>query len=102
MGWLGSQQGSLLTTTDGGKTWCQLKKPGEIGRGGGLGDSGALYFDTLKHGWILGPDRALHETDDGGVSWSKVEGARSIYSIFCLEGRCWALSNDKLFKTSRP
>lgn len=94
LGWLGSESGYLLKTEDGGATWCGLKDAGEIASGGGLGEFGALYFDSPEHGWILGVDHHIHETTDGGVNWLQVQSDVRFHSLFCLNKRCWAVSRD--------
>lgn len=99
VGWLGSLDGALLNTTDGGRTWCTLKGP-ERGDAG-LGDFGALFFDSPKHGWILGAHMNVYETNDGGLSWAKVPGPESIYDLSCIAGRCWAVSDGKLYRTEQ-
>lgn len=102
LGWLGSQDGFLLKTLDAGRTWCQIKQPGEIANASeGIGDFGALYFNTTTHGWVLGGDQRLYETSDGGASLAKVAGAEDLYSMSCYASRCWALSDGKLYRTEK-
>jgi photosystem II stability/assembly factor-like uncharacterized protein len=99
LGWLGSVDGFLLRTVDGGKSWCSLGYPVKPNEGGGVGYFGTVYFDTPRHGWYLGKDEFVHETNDSGVSWTKVEGLDFVYSLFCGSGHSWALSDGKLYRT---
>lgn len=100
IGWLGYQDGYLFKTQDGGKSWRQLAHPGDIwSEQDGLGDFGRLYFSSARHGCILGGDRSVYETDDGGSEWSKLDSAEPIISIYCAVGsHCWALSAKRLYR----
>jgi photosystem II stability/assembly factor-like uncharacterized protein len=101
-GWLGSAEGSLLRTVDGGKNWCEIQAPGEIGAsGGGLGDFGRVYFDSPQHGWILQNDMKLYETRSGGSAWSQVEFKGPVNSFSCFAGHCWALADGKLYRVEQ-
>jgi len=95
--WLGSSSGFVLKSADGGETWCVEKIPGEIGVGGGFGEFGSLYFVTPKHGYILGIDHHIHETQDGGASWSTLSGLAQVDAFFCGYGNCWAAS-ERLYR----
>jgi photosystem II stability/assembly factor-like uncharacterized protein len=98
-GWLGSLDGFLLKTADQGRSWCQIKRPGEIaGPPSGVGAFGTVYFETPRHGWFLGGDHKLYETDDAGATWSKVMGGANLSSISCNDFQCWGLSIDKLYR----
>jgi photosystem II stability/assembly factor-like uncharacterized protein len=70
-------------------------------RGGGLGEFGKLYFDSPNHGWILSQDMLLHETNDGGTTWTIVAGPPDIHiwAISCLASGCWAVADGKLYRT---
>jgi photosystem II stability/assembly factor-like uncharacterized protein len=100
-GWLGTDR-TLLRTVDGGETWCSLKYP--MTRGGGLGEFGKLYFDSPSHGWLLSQDMLLYETIDGGNKWRAVDGPADahVYAISCDPKGCWAVSDNKLYRTITP
>ena len=77
-GWIAGSGGAFLTTTDGGKTWTQKKKFIED-------NIRQVYFADEQTGWLLcerdlfslganAPSYIL-KTDDGGVSWSRIEFA---------------------------
>jgi photosystem II stability/assembly factor-like uncharacterized protein len=97
MGWIGSYNGAVLRTRDGGAHWCGLAMVGDQSQAGGLGDWGAVHFNTSRHGWILGIDQRVYETSDGGASWTKIVGIASAYSMSCRSSECWVIS-DKLYK----
>ncbi len=101
VGWFGSES-ELLKTIDGGKSWCSLEYPAT--RGGGLGEFGKLYFDSPNHGWILSQDMLLYETVDGGNKWMPVDcpADAHVYSISCDPKGCWAVSDNKLYRTVSP
>ena len=100
IGWLGSLDGFLFSTTDGGRSWCQLRGPGGIASSrSGLGDFGSLYFDTPLHGLILEGDGKIYETRDAGSSWYPIVTTDFISSFSCADGEhCWALSGKKLYR----
>jgi hypothetical protein len=62
----GSELGTLLVTTDGGRTWTWLKKS--------LGVMASIRFVSAKVGWAAGgpADSDLLVTRDGGKTWQKV------------------------------
>jgi len=101
VGWLSSLDGFLLRTMDGGKSWCTMKGPLDLaGVPMGVIDFATVHFSSVQHGWLLGGDQRVYETVDGGSRWSRVEGADSVYSLFCRESRCWALSKNNLYRTN--
>lgn len=74
-GWIGGSSGTLLETTDGGKTWNRLRAfTSDTIR--------QIYFSDENNGWILcerdafslGADSPsyLMKTADGGVKWERV------------------------------
>ena len=90
VGFAASWQG-LYRTGDGGQTWQSIHA-GEIGR------VFVLRFSDEKAGW-LGTDR-LQQTDDGGVSWKRVElpgDAMQFVSAFA-ESSGWRLAGGTSVK----
>jgi photosystem II stability/assembly factor-like uncharacterized protein len=58
-------QGTPITSTDGGKTW----KPQGLPASGGVEQ---LSFKDAQHGWaVLYPNDTLYRTTDGGVHWTE-------------------------------
>ncbi len=64
-GWVIGRQG-VLRTDDGGDSWRRVDEEEKM-----TGD--ALDFLDLEHGWVVGKFGAAHRTEDGGVTWEKVE-----------------------------
>jgi photosystem II stability/assembly factor-like uncharacterized protein len=60
-----SNQGFLLRSGDGGRTWRELPRPPQ---------SGEISFDSARRGWLAGryPAPQLWRTEDGGRSWTEV------------------------------
>lgn len=60
-----SNQGFLLRSGDGGRTWRELPRPPQ---------SGEISFDSARRGWLAGryPAPRLWRTDDGGRTWTEL------------------------------
>ena len=61
-GWIVGEFGTILKTTDGGKTWRQQQGPVESTLFG-------VHFDSPERGWAVGIDSVLLATEDGGETW---------------------------------
>ena len=104
-GWAVGSKGALLTTVDGGLTWKIQQRPTEDS----LSD---VYFSTEQNGWLVcetniyelktreAPRTYLLRTDDGGLTWEKVDvngddtrtgnvDTRLTRVIFARGGRGW-------------
>jgi len=63
--WIALDEGPLLASTDGGRTWAPQGLPAD----GGVGQ---LTFTDALHGFaVTGPHDALYRTSDGGAHWAK-------------------------------
>lgn len=66
--WVGSSQGRLYYTVNGGKTWTE-----KAFSGSGAGGIGAISFSTKNVGWMAHnnatPRARIFRTIDGGSSW---------------------------------
>jgi photosystem II stability/assembly factor-like uncharacterized protein len=83
------QQGWVLHTTDGGKTWVRVP---------GLTDSLAatVHFSDAADGWIGGLN-GVYATTDGGTTWRQVAGGEGVTAIAAADpGHVWAFGNDFL------
>ena len=95
-GWIVGSRGTLLNTLDGGKNWKQGKKF----TGDNIRD---VYFSDAQNGWLLcesdiysagaGSLSYLLNTNDGGVSWERVDFLGSKERI----ARIFFAPNDKGF-----
>jgi hypothetical protein len=64
--WIALDQGPLLASTDGGRTWT----PQGLPTNGGVNQ---LTFADALHGFaVLSSSETLYRTSDGGVHWAKV------------------------------
>jgi photosystem II stability/assembly factor-like uncharacterized protein len=54
--------GSILSTTDGGRTWKETR----LGGGLSLRD---VFFTDRTNGWLAGEGGILMKTWDGGANW---------------------------------
>ena len=61
-GWAAGDQGQILTTADGGKTWVPQKS-------GTTHTLRASSFIDAKRGWMVGGAGTIIRTEDGGLSW---------------------------------
>ena len=69
LGWIGLQNygldGLLLSTTDGGNSWLSTNFSNTYGI------SAIKFFDN-NNGWVLGFNRFLSKTTNGGINWTPV------------------------------
>jgi photosystem II stability/assembly factor-like uncharacterized protein len=61
-GWVVGQNGTFMSTTDGGGTWTAVA--GQWGS-----NLNKIFFADSTHGWIVGDYNVILETTDGGTSW---------------------------------
>jgi len=111
-GWAGGSRGTLLITTDGGKTWQATPPPTEDV----IRD---IYFSNEKLGWLVcerniydlktndEPRSYLLTTTDGGARWTRVDmrgietDDRLARALFSRGGRAWAFGEGGAVYASR-
>ena len=100
-GWAVGSRGTLLATTDGGKSWQAKSQPSaDILRD--------IYFTDDQNGWLVceknvydlktkdEPRAYLMQTSDGGETWKRINirgidvDARLVRALFTRSGRGWA------------
>jgi photosystem II stability/assembly factor-like uncharacterized protein len=112
-GWAVGSKGTLLATTDGGKTWQSRRRPSEdIVRD--------IYFTDESNGWLL-CERNVYElkkddartylmqTTDGGEHWERVdldpdsddEDFRLVRAVFSRNGCGWVFGEAGTIFASR-
>ncbi|MBI4688698.1 MAG: hypothetical protein HY754_00260 [Nitrospirae bacterium] len=64
-GWVGGDNGTLLSTRDGGRTWHKQ----EFGR---FIDIAGVFFINSNTGWVLAEGK-IYRTKDGGKTWESSE-----------------------------
>ena len=110
-GWVVGSRGTLLATTDGGKSWQARPQPT-------LDILRDIYFTDDQNGWLLceanlydlkskdDPRTYLMQTSDGGASWKRLNisganvNARLVRAIFS-PGRGWAFGEEGTIFTTR-
>jgi photosystem II stability/assembly factor-like uncharacterized protein len=70
--WVTYNDGRIVKTEDGGRSWCDLVQAGTVR----FDETGLPYFRFLhffdkQRGWALGGDKYLYETKDSGVTWTR-------------------------------
>lgn len=67
-GWAVGHDGTILETTDAGKSWQMIYSDTSWGK---------PFYDILfldgQHGYVIGANSAFMRTDDGGKSWTTLE-----------------------------
>ena len=108
-GWAVGSRGTLLSTTDGGKSWRRAVQPTpDVIRD--------IHFSDQLNGWIVcerniyelksndEPRSYLMRTSDGGEHWQRVAvrgaDARIMRAVFGVDGRGWAFGEGGTILTS--
>ena len=97
-GWVGTNDGHIVNTTDGGANWNFQTSPVE----GQTTFVEAFFLDSLR-GWLAGTGGIIVRTTDGGTNWtSQTSGiAGTIRSVFFLpDGVTGWLSGNAFRKTT--
>lgn len=111
-GWAVGSRGTLLSTSDSGKTWQKKPQPTQDT----IRD---IYFSDEENGWLVcerniydlrsndEPRAYLLKTDDGGQHWTRVDmrganvDARLMRAIFTRGGRGWAFGEGGAVYSTR-
>jgi photosystem II stability/assembly factor-like uncharacterized protein len=85
-GWAVGDNGTILSTQDGGKTWS----PQSSNTSQNLT---SVAFATPQSGWAVGNNGAILHTEDGGKTWSpQSSNSGSLYSVaFVTPQSVWAV-----------
>jgi len=70
-GWMVTGEG-LWKTADSGRSWTKLPRSAAT-----EGLLRVCFLDEMR-GWAVGVHKAVHETTDGGASWSRVRAAEEV------------------------
>jgi photosystem II stability/assembly factor-like uncharacterized protein len=98
-GWIGCANGEILHSEDRGRHWEQIVGPGVIwSKARGLSQWGKTAFTSKENGFQLGGDGELFGTHDRGETWNKVALPERIENFSCAENKCWAVSEDKVYR----
>ena len=95
--WIVGEFGTIMASTDGGKTWTQQHAPVESTLFG-------VRFLDAKRGFAVGIDSVILATDDGGATWRAVPPPvmqRSYYDIAIRGQNGWIVGDaGTVLKTS--
>lgn len=109
-GWAVGSRGTLLSTSDGGKSWLKSSPTEDVIRD--------LFFNDDQNGWIVcerniydlktsdEPRAYLMKTSDGGTHWKRVNlrgaevDARITRAIFRPDGNGWAFGEGGAIYTT--
>jgi photosystem II stability/assembly factor-like uncharacterized protein len=90
--------GGLVQSDDGGRTWCDLMHPGELYLGEARGYFVDLHFDKAEHGWALSGNLQLYETNDGGRSWKLANSELQVQSMSFGNNFGFLLSRQGIYR----
>jgi photosystem II stability/assembly factor-like uncharacterized protein len=94
--WVVGEFGTIMASTDGGRTFHQQHAPVESTLFG-------VYFTDDEHGWAVGIDGVILRTENGGAGWT-VEPPpvtqRSFYDVVVRGQRGWIVGNSGTILTS--
>lgn len=90
--------GRLVQSKDGGRTWCDLMQAGDVDLGEARGYFVDLHFDGPQHGWALGGNLRLYETNDGGRSWKPISSELHVDSMFFGKNFGFLLSKAGIYR----
>jgi hypothetical protein len=89
-GWACGRWGTVLHTSNGGKTWVHQKT-------GLVTTLISIYFVDPKNGWAVGDQGTIIHTKDGGKNWEKQKSPISFY----LMGVCFVNASKGWIVTER-
>jgi photosystem II stability/assembly factor-like uncharacterized protein len=71
-GWTSGRYGTILHTSDGGKTWSRQETGTEY-------TLSAIHFVDSKNGWAVGEEGTIIHTNDGGKTWGKQKSPVNLF-----------------------
>lgn len=100
--WIVYNDGRMIKSVDGGKTWCDALNPGDVQ----FKDSMKGFFvefsflDSLR-GVSLGSDKRLYLSKDGGEMWSQIDVNLDVISVsFPNTHRGLFITRNQMFEIS--
>jgi photosystem II stability/assembly factor-like uncharacterized protein len=102
-GWIVDSIGTVMNTTDGGKTW-QFQADAGI-------DAVRMQFIDARNGWIVGAKRnesklQISRTTDGGATWTATQipdaTAYSYASVFFVDSKTGYASGSQWSRSPNP
>jgi photosystem II stability/assembly factor-like uncharacterized protein len=89
-GWAVGEFGTVLVTTNGGRSWRQQRAPVDTTLFG-------TYFRSPSEGWAVGLDGVVLHTTDGGRSWNQTSvpvHERALYDVAVSGLHGWILGDS--------
>ena len=89
-GWSCGRWGTILHTTDGGKTWS-------VQDSGTRNTLGGIYFVDRQNGWAVGNMGTIIHSSDGGKTWEKQDSPVDFYHMdvcFASSLKGWIVSEQ--------
>ena len=71
-GWICGRWGTVLNTSDGGKSWVQQNTGTQF-------TLSSIYFVDPQNGWTVGDQGTIIHTGDGGKTWKQQQSPVSFY-----------------------
>ncbi|MBK9336761.1 MAG: hypothetical protein IPM98_09265 [Lewinellaceae bacterium] len=94
-GYICGSSGTLLKTTDNGRTWHTIRTGGSVGRRNQ--PFRAVWFTSEEKGYLVGDSGLLWRTENGGADWTPLGGlppSADAADIFVLGNKGW-IAADK-------
>lgn len=89
--WLAFDDGRVIRTKDGGRTWNELQPCSEE-------RASTLYFRDEMNGWGLSKEGFLQQSKDGGVTWINAGDNKYNRVYFLDRSHGWVVSKEGLFR----
>ena len=93
LGWCVGWSGTILRTTNGGKTWTPINSDAASW------SLNTVYFRDEKNGWATGFAGELLSSNDGGLTWKALKSnVQAEIGSLAIDkaGRFWAAADDQL------
>jgi hypothetical protein len=99
VGWMSFENGLLVKTTDGGRTWCDLASARKMVNARFFS---RLHFTDVQRGLALTAEGLLYATNNGGAEWEPIVAneypSARFDDVFILNPKAgWAVSTSGLF-----
>lgn len=99
LGWLVFKDGYMARSTDGGRSWCDFRQPGDVKFESSYEVLSSIHFIDSEHGFGLAGYR-LYQTSDGGKTWTKHPLDARIDALTFANVHGWAVGSEGLFRIS--
>jgi photosystem II stability/assembly factor-like uncharacterized protein len=94
-GYICSAGGTILKTTDAGRSWQIIREGGSLGKNNR--PFRAVWFVSAEKGYLVGDNGLFWRTENGGSDWTVVAGLPgqvNATDVFVLNGRGWITGTE--------